>query len=168
MKSSEQQAGDACACEARGRASVVASRKGEVGWTKQVKGGSNSGSRSQNVSAVGFEPTSANTVELESTPLDRSGTLTSVGSQHPRFHTNKLAPRSTHRAPHAQPATATSAHMHYSLRHALQSTSPTHANTILCQCTCRTRYTRNTKHNAPMPIQQLRMQYHTHTQPASH
>ena len=24
---------------------------------------------------VGFEPTSANTVELESTPLDRSGTL---------------------------------------------------------------------------------------------
>lgn len=28
------------------------------------------------MSAVGFEPTSANTVELESTPLDRSGTLT--------------------------------------------------------------------------------------------
>lgn len=28
------------------------------------------------LSAVGFEPTSANTVELESTPLDRSGTLT--------------------------------------------------------------------------------------------
>ena len=25
---------------------------------------------------MGFEPTSANTVELESTPLDRSGTLT--------------------------------------------------------------------------------------------
>ena len=31
----------------------------------------------KDVSAVGFEPTSANTVELESTPLDRSGTLTS-------------------------------------------------------------------------------------------
>ena len=30
----------------------------------------------RDVSAVGFEPTSANTVELESTPLDRSGTLT--------------------------------------------------------------------------------------------
>ena len=30
----------------------------------------------KSVSAVGFEPTSANTVELESTPLDRSGTLT--------------------------------------------------------------------------------------------
>ena len=28
------------------------------------------------VLAVGFKPTSANTVELESTPLDRSGTLT--------------------------------------------------------------------------------------------
>ena len=28
------------------------------------------------MSAVGFEPTSANTIELESTPLDRSGTLT--------------------------------------------------------------------------------------------
>jgi len=30
------------------------------------------------LSAVGFEPTSANTVELESTPLDRSGTLTAI------------------------------------------------------------------------------------------
>jgi hypothetical protein len=30
----------------------------------------------ESMSAVGFEPTSANTVELESTPLDRSGTLT--------------------------------------------------------------------------------------------
>jgi hypothetical protein len=32
--------------------------------------------RQKDLSAVGFEPTSANTVELESTPLDRSGTLT--------------------------------------------------------------------------------------------
>jgi hypothetical protein len=32
--------------------------------------------REKEMSAVGFEPTSANTVELESTPLDRSGTLT--------------------------------------------------------------------------------------------
>ena len=31
------------------------------------------------MSAVGFEPTSASTVELESTPLDRSGTLTKKG-----------------------------------------------------------------------------------------
>lgn len=34
------------------------------------------------VSAVGFEPTSANTVELESTPLDRSGTLTRFSFTH--------------------------------------------------------------------------------------
>lgn len=40
------------------------------------------------VSAVGFEPTSANTVELESTPLDRSGTLTSPGFSHPKTHIN--------------------------------------------------------------------------------
>lgn len=32
--------------------------------------------KKKEMSAVGFEPTSANTVELESTPLDRSGTLT--------------------------------------------------------------------------------------------
>lgn len=32
--------------------------------------------KEKEMSAVGFEPTSANTVELESTPLDRSGTLT--------------------------------------------------------------------------------------------
>ena len=36
------------------------------------------------VSTVGFEPTSANTVELESTPLDRSGTLTRLGFQTPK------------------------------------------------------------------------------------
>lgn len=30
------------------------------------------------MTAVGFEPTSANTVELESTPLDRSGMLSNI------------------------------------------------------------------------------------------
>ena len=45
-------------------------------------------SDSRDVSAVGFEPTSANTVELESTPLDRSGTLTIKGPQMPQL-TNK-------------------------------------------------------------------------------
>ena len=32
----------------------------------------------KDMSAVGFEPTSANTLELESNPLDRSGTLTYI------------------------------------------------------------------------------------------
>jgi len=39
------------------------------------------------MSAVGFEPTSANTVELESTPLDRSGTLTIKDTLLPQNHT---------------------------------------------------------------------------------
>ena len=39
--------------------------------------------KSVDMSAVGFEPTSANTVELESTPLDHSGTLTMwMGNPH--------------------------------------------------------------------------------------
>ena len=47
---------------------------------------------SRDVSAVGFEPTSANTVELESTPLDRSGTLTLKGPQMPQLtnHSRQL------------------------------------------------------------------------------
>jgi len=40
------------------------------------------------LSAVGFEPTSANTVELESTPLDRSGTLTTKLTLLPQNHTH--------------------------------------------------------------------------------
>jgi len=34
--------------------------------------------KEKGLSAVELEPTSANTVELESTPLDRSGTLTTI------------------------------------------------------------------------------------------
>ena len=50
--------------------------------------------RQKVMSAVGFEPTSANTVELESTPLDRSGTLTIMDSHHTliQTHTHKHQP----------------------------------------------------------------------------
>ena len=43
--------------------------------------------KKKSLSAVGFEPTSANTVELESTPLDRSGTLTNYeATSHQQKH----------------------------------------------------------------------------------
>lgn len=50
------------------------------------------------VSAVGLKPTSANTVELESTPLDHSGTLThrrAISTQNITIH---LQPTSTNNA----------------------------------------------------------------------
>lgn len=57
------------------------------------------------MSAVGFEPTSANTVELESTPLDRSGTLTidnppSAPPQHKHTQTIPHTQRLTHPTHH--------------------------------------------------------------------
>ena len=42
------------------------------------------------MSAVGFEPTSANTVELESTPLDRSSTLTITYALPPQIYTHYI------------------------------------------------------------------------------
>ena len=42
------------------------------------------------MSAVGFETTSANTVELESTPLDRSGTLTIKYALPPQIYTHYI------------------------------------------------------------------------------
>ena len=67
------------------------------------------------MSAVGFEPTSANTVELESTPLDRSGTLTDIHF----IHTHPTKPinnyiRTTHTTSH-KPSMHTTTHCSHTL-----------------------------------------------------
>lgn len=64
------------------------------------------------LSAVGFEPTSANTVELESTPLDRSGTLTIITETTPTTQTN-------------QPHNATDTHTYPRLHSHNQTTTST-------------------------------------------
>ena len=88
--------------------------------------------RRKRLSAVGFEPTSANTVELESTPLDRSGTLTidKVTLHHTKSNTN--APRqpsttnkqnthSTHHPNHASHTPDTQSHITPFANHHRQS-----------------------------------------------
>ena len=81
------------------------SRKGSIHVSASIDGrsGETGEAPASAVSAVGFEPTSANTVELESTPLDRSGTLTSYTQRFYTVHTN-----STHAIHHTASAHAVS------------------------------------------------------------
>ena len=45
---------------------------------------------SKSLHSVGFEPTSTNTFELESNPLDRSGTNATISTCSPRFRSSDL------------------------------------------------------------------------------